>query len=115
MGKLGWQFLISSTSLNLDPVLVVLLVVELRTVVQHQVQIGGRVTLVHADLTAANTVPLQNVEALNKHLVSRCGWKTWSWSPASSLPPTYCSLVPLSLVLFTNWYFSEIDYPLTSE
>ena len=95
--------------------LVVLLVVELRTVVQHQVEVGGRVTLVHADLTTANTVSFQNVEALDKHLVSRCGWKTWSWSPASSLPPTYCWLVPPPLVLFTHWHFLEIDYPLTSE
>ena len=47
--------LISSTSLDLDPVLVILLVVELRPVVQHQVEVGGRVTLVHAHLTAANT------------------------------------------------------------
>ena len=81
------SFLISSTSLDLDPVLVVLLVVELRAVVQHQVEVGGRVTLVDAHLTKANTVPFQNAQ-FNKHLVARCGWKTWSWSPASSLPPT---------------------------
>ena len=87
--------LISSTSLDLDPVLVVLLVVELRPVVQHQVQVGGRVTLVH--LTAANTWAFQkcqkfNVQAANtvhfwNHLVARCSWKTWCGTPASPVPP----------------------------
>ena len=67
--------------------LVVLLVVELGPVVKHQVEVGGRVTLVDAHLTKANTVLFQNAQ-LKKHLVACCGGKTWSWSPASSLPPT---------------------------
>ena len=54
--------LISSTSLDLHPVLVILLVVQFGPVVQHQVQVGGRVTLVHAHLQ----IHLKTFETLPK-------------------------------------------------
>ena len=41
--------LVSNSSLNLHTVLIVLLVVELGAVVEHQVQVGGRVALVHLE------------------------------------------------------------------
>ena len=44
------SLLVSSMPLNLNPVLIVLLVVELCPVVQHQVQVGGRVALVDPHL-----------------------------------------------------------------
>ena len=41
--------LVSNSSLNLHAMLIVLLVVELGAVVEHQVQVGGRVALVHLE------------------------------------------------------------------
>ena len=41
--------LITDRSLNLHAMLIVLLVVELGAVVEHQVQVGGRVALVHLE------------------------------------------------------------------
>ena len=56
------QLRVSKRLLNLHPVLVILLVVQFGPVVQHQVQVGGRVTLVHAHLQ----IHLKAFETLHK-------------------------------------------------